>query len=64
MTVLPWVPREVVDGAQVVARETAQEESGYSVLGNIQDQAGLGSDQPDRAIGFPLHGKGVGLDYL
>lgn len=54
----------MVDGAQVVARETAQEESGYSVLGNIQDQAGLGSDQPDWAIGFPVHGKGVGLDYL
>ena len=31
------------------------------VLGNTQGQAGPGSEQPDRAVGVPVHCRGVGL---
>jgi len=29
--------------------------------GDIQDQAGQGSEQPDLAVGVPVHCRGVGL---
>jgi len=35
-----------------------------SVPAEIQDQAGWGSEQPDLAVGVPVHCKGFGLDSL
>ena len=32
------------------------------VHGNIQDEAGPGSEQPDLAVDVPVHREGVGLD--
>jgi len=37
---------------------------GWSISGNIQDQAGQDSEHPDLVIGVPVHGKGVGQDDL
>ena len=34
------------------------------ITGDIQGQAGWGSDQPHLAVGVAIHGKGVGLDDL
>ena len=35
-----------------------------SISGDIQGQAGWGSEQPDVAIGVPVHCRAVGLDDL
>jgi len=37
---------------------------GSSVPGDIQGQAEQGSEQPDIAVGVPVHCRGVGLDGL
>ena len=34
---------------------------GCPIPGSIQGQAGCGSEQPDLAVGVPVHYKGVGL---
>ena len=36
----------------------------HPILGNIQDQPRLGSEQPDQAVDVPVHCKGVRLDDL
>ena len=41
-----------------------QRSNGCPVAGVFQDQAGLGSEQPDLAVGFPVPYRGVGLDDL
>jgi len=33
-------------------------------LGDVQGQAGPGSEQPDVAVGVPVHCRGFGLDDL
>ena len=38
--------------------------SGYPIPGDIQGQAGPGSEQPDLAMGVPVHCRRVGLDVL
>ena len=42
----------------------AQRGDGCSVPGDIQGQAGQGSEHPDLAVGVPVHYRGVGLDGL
>jgi len=42
----------------------AQRGSGGPIPGNIQDQAGQDSEQPDLVSGVPAHCGGVGLDDL
>ena len=37
---------------------------GYPILGDIQGQARPGSEQPDLAVGVPVHCRGVRLDDL
>jgi len=44
--------------------QVAQIGGGCPVLGNIQDQAGWGSEQRDVAVGVPVHCRAVGLDDL
>jgi len=35
---------------------------GCPIPGHSQGQAGRGSEQPDQAVGVPVHCRGVGLD--
>ena len=42
----------------------AQRGSGGPIPGNIQDQVGQGSEQPDLVSGVPARCGGVGLDDL
>ena len=44
----------------------AQEAAVLLILipGDIQGQAGRGSEQPDLAVGVPVHCRGIGLAYL
>jgi len=42
----------------------ALEGSGGPIPGNIQDQVGQGSEQPDLVSGVPARCGGVGLDDL
>ena len=44
--------------------QVAQRSGGCSIPGDIQGQAGWGSEQPDPAIGVPVHCRVVGLDDL
>ena len=45
--------------------QVAQRGGGYfGGLGDIQGQAGWGSEQCDRAVGVPFHCRGVRLDDL
>ena len=44
--------------------QVAQRGCGCLVSGDIQGQAGWGSEQSDLAVGVSLHCKGVGLDDL
>ena len=44
--------------------QVSQRCDGYSVLGDIQGQAGPGSEQSDLAVGVPVHCRKVGLDGL
>ena len=37
---------------------------GYPTLGDTEGQARPGSEQPDLAIGVPVHCRGVRLDFL
>ena len=39
----------------------AQRGGGCPISGDIQVQAGWGSEQPDVAVGVPVHCRGVGL---
>ena len=41
-----------------------QPASGCPVPGNIPGEAGRGSEQPDRAVGVPVHCRGFGPDDL
>jgi len=42
--------------------QVAQRGGECPVRGDIQSQAGRGSEQPDVAAGIPVHCRGVGLD--
>ena len=42
--------------------QVSQRDGGCPVLGDIQDQAGPGSEQPDLAVHVPVHCRKVGLD--
>ena len=42
----------------------AQIGGGCPILGDIQGQAGRGSEQHDLAVGVPAHWREVGLDDL
>jgi len=44
--------------------QVAHRGSGGPIPGNIQDQAGQGSEQPDLVSGVPARCMGVGLDDL
>jgi len=44
--------------------QIAQRGGGWPIPGDIQYQAGLGSEQPDLAVGVPVHCSGIGLDNL
>jgi len=44
--------------------QVAQRRGGCPIPGDIQGQVGWGSEQPDPAIGVPVHCRGVGLDDL
>jgi len=44
--------------------QRAQRGGGYPVPGAIQGQARRGSEQPDLAVGVPVHCRGIGLAYL
>ena len=44
--------------------QIAQRAGGSPVPGGIQGQAGPSSEQPDLAVGVPVHCRGVGLDDL
>ena len=37
---------------------------GSLIPGDAQGQAGQGSEQPDLAVGVPVHCRGVGVDQL
>ena len=39
-------------------------DGGCPVPGDIQGQAGQGSEQSDLSVGVPVHCRGVGLDDL
>ena len=45
-----------------VLAQVAHIGGGCPVTGNIQDQAGQGSEQPDLVVGIPVHCRGVGSD--
>jgi len=42
----------------------AQRGAGRPIPGDTQEQAGWGSEQPDVAVGVPVHRRGVGLGDL
>ena len=42
--------------------QVAQRDGGSPVLRDTQDQAARGSEQPNLAVGVPVHCRGVGLD--
>ena len=42
----------------------AQRGGGCPIPGDTQEQAGWGSEQPDVAVGVPVHRRGVGLGDL
>jgi len=44
--------------------QVAQRDGGSPVLRDTQDQAARGSEQPNLAVGVPVHCRGVGLDDL
>ena len=44
--------------------QVAQRDGGCPIPGDIQCQAGQGSEQPDLTVGVPTHCRGVGLDDL
>ena len=44
--------------------QVTQRCGGCSVPGDTQGQAGWGSEHPDRAVGVPVHCRGIGLDVL
>ena len=45
-------------------QRVAQRGSGGPIPGNIQDQVGQGSEQPDLVSGVPARCGGVGVDDL
>ena len=45
-------------------RQVAQRGGGCPIPGDTQGQAGWGSEQPDVAVGVPVHCREVGLDVL
>jgi len=51
------------EGGETLER-IAQRSSGGPIPGNIQDQVGQGSEQPDLVSGVPARCRGVGLDDL
>jgi len=48
------------EGGETLER-VAQRGTGGPIPGNIQDQVGQGSEQPDLVSGVPVHCEGVGL---
>jgi len=44
--------------------QLAQGGDGSPILGDIQGQAGQGSEQPNLAVSVPVHSRGVTLDDL
>jgi len=42
--------------------QVAQRNDGSPIPGDIQGQAGWGSEQPDLPVGVPVHCRGVGPD--
>ena len=42
--------------------QVAQSCGGFPILGDIQGQTGLGSEQPDLTVDVPIHCRGVRLD--
>ncbi len=44
--------------------KVAQRAGGCPILGDTQDQAGWGSEQPDLAVAVPVYCRGDGLAYL
>jgi len=51
------------EGCETLER-IAQRGRGGPIPGNIQDQVGQGSEQPDLVSGVPARCRGVGLDDL
>jgi len=60
-----YVVEEILynEGGETLER-VAQRGSGGPIPGNIQDQVGQGSEQPDLVNGVPARCGGVGLDDL
>jgi len=54
----------VIDKDGEALEQIDQRGGGCSIPGDIQGQAGQGSEQPDLAVGVPVHCRGVGSDYL
>ena len=62
---LPSLKEEILynEGCETLER-IAQRGSGGPIPGNIQDQVGRHSEQPDLVEVTPAHCRGVGLDDL
>jgi len=45
-------------------KQNAQRGGGCPIYRDIQGQVGLVSEQPDLAVGVPVHCRGFGLDGL
>ena len=60
---LVWIKREGFYGKSSEALEQVAQRGG-GVLGDIQGQAGWGSEQPDVAVDVPVHCREVGLVNL
>ena len=50
------------DKSNEALEQVAQRGGGCYVSGDIQGQAGWGSEQPDLPVGVPVHCRGVGPD--
>ena len=50
-------------GSEALA-QVAQRGGGYPIPGDIQGQTEWGCEQPDRAVGVPVHCRGVELNNL
>ena len=47
-----------------IIEQVAQAGGRCAIPGDTQGQAGWGSEQPDVAVGVPVHCRGAGLDGL
>ena len=59
---LVWIRKKVLFFS--IRKQVAQRGGGCPVFGDIEGQAGPGSEQPDLAVGVPAHCRGDGLDDI